>query len=72
MKRCSMTLIREMPVKTTVIYCGVGGPLPTEFPLAATDKNKSTTDVICLGRKGGQSLKGEGPGAFSSMGFYWV
>ena len=27
--------------------------------------------MICLGRKGGQSLKGEGPGAFSSMGFYW-
>ena len=28
--------------------------------------------MICLGSKGGQSLKGEGPGAFSSMGFYWV
>ena len=28
--------------------------------------------MIFLGRKGGQSLKGEGPRAFSSMGFYWV
>ena len=28
--------------------------------------------MICLGRKGGQFPKGEGPGAYSSMGFYWV
>ena len=28
--------------------------------------------MICLGRKGGQSLKVEGPGAGSSMGFYRV
>ena len=25
--------------------------------------------MICLGRKGGQTLKGEGPGACSSMDF---
>ena len=36
------------------------------------DENKSTKTKICWGRKGGQSLKGERPGAFSSMGFYWV
>ena len=28
--------------------------------------------MICLGRKDGQSLKGEGPGTCSSVGFYWV
>ena len=26
--------------------------------------------MICLGKKGGRSLKGEGPRAFSSIGFY--
>ena len=29
-------------------------------------------DMICLGREGGWSHKGEGPRAFSSMGFCWV
>ena len=45
-----------------------------QSPPSTRDENKSTVyqDMICLGRKGGQSLKGEGPGSFSSMGFYWV
>ena len=28
---------------------------------SATDEEKDYQDMICLGRKGGQSLKGEGP-----------
>ena len=51
----------------------VGRPHPPAPPLtpATTDENKYQ-DMICLGRKGNQSLKGEGPGACSSVGFYWV
>ena len=36
----------------------------------ATDEEKDYQDMICLGRKGGQSLRGEGPWSFFSMGFY--
>ena len=43
-----------------------GGALPAELPVCCG------CDMICLGRKGGRSLKGEGPGACSSMGFYWI
>ena len=34
---------------------------PPLTPRSATDEGKDYQDVICLGRKGGQSLKGEGP-----------
>ena len=45
-----------------------------QSPPSTRNENKSIVyqDMICLGRKGGQSLKGEGPGACSSVGFYWV
>ena len=39
-------------------------------PWSATDEEKDYQDMICLGRKGGQSLKGEGLWSFFSMGFY--
>ena len=33
----------------------------TQPPGSATDEEKDYQDMICLGRKGGQSLRGEGP-----------
>ena len=33
----------------------------TQPPGSATGEEKDYQDMICLGRKGGQSLKGEGP-----------
>ena len=39
-------------------------------PWSTTDEEKDYQDMICLGRKGGQSLKGEGTRAFFSRGFY--
>ena len=42
----------------------------TQPPGSAMDEEKDYQDMICLGRRGGGSLKGEGPRASLSRGFY--
>ena len=42
----------------------------TQPPGSTMDKEKDYQDMICLGRKGDQSLRGERPWSFFSMGFY--
>ena len=49
-----------------------GGALPAEFPQLSQMRNKNAQWVICLGRKGDQSLKGERSWIPSSLRFYWV
>ena len=47
------------------------GNFATEPPPATTDENKSTKTHL-LGEERWPTLKGEGQGACSSLGFYWV
>ena len=49
----------------------MGGLCPQNSPVVA-EENKNAQCVICLERKGDQSLKGERSWTTSSLRFYWV
>ncbi|KAF6131176.1 hypothetical protein HJG60_008046 [Phyllostomus discolor] len=64
----SVSELLKLTQEKYVVMALWGGSSAHRAPLATTDENKPTK----TGSAWGRSLKGEGPRALSSMGFYWV